>query len=71
MAKRKLKMTEQETIKKLEEINKKVEERENGYDKEDAHLDADKALCDFLEELGYRTVVECFLEVPKWYKGTK
>ena len=38
-----------------------VEDIENG------HVDADKILCDILLELGYKKLVECYKDVPKWY----
>ena len=36
-------------------------------DKEKAHIEADEALCEFLESLGYNDVVRLFRLIPKWY----
>ena len=36
-------------------------------DIENGHVDADKILCDILLELGYKKLVECYRDVPKWY----
>ena len=36
-------------------------------DREVAHINADKILCDLLEKLGYTDVVEAFKKVKKWY----
>ena len=37
------------------------------YDTEQAHLDADHVLVDFLAELGYGEIVQLWRGVPKWY----
>ena len=34
---------------------------------EDWHIEADKILCELLDELGYHDFVEAFEKVPKWY----
>ncbi len=31
------------------------------------HFEADKVLCDLLNELGYEAVVAAWRQVPKWY----
>ena len=36
-------------------------------DVESAHADADKVLCDLLEALGYKKIVEEYNKVEKWY----
>lgn len=36
-------------------------------DKEAGHQQADRALCDLLNELGYYEVVKAFREMEKWY----
>lgn len=39
----------------------------NNNDKERAHINADGILCELLEKLGYKDVVEKYNEVSKWY----
>lgn len=39
----------------------------NDKDYECAHRDADNLLVEFLEELGYKELVEAWREVGKWY----
>ena len=60
-------MTEQEAIECLKEINKKLEQKNNRYDQESAHIEADEILCNFLKDLGYDTLLECYWDIPKWY----
>ena len=36
-------------------------------DQEMTHILADHILCEFLEDLGHRDLVELFEEVGKWY----
>lgn len=36
-------------------------------DVESAHDDADKVLCDLLEALGFKEIVEEYNKVEKWY----
>ena len=36
-------------------------------DPDQAHRNADEALCDLLTSLGYEDVVEAFNKVEKWY----
>ena len=36
-------------------------------DNEQGHLNADEALLELLEKLGYQEVVDEFRAVPKWY----
>lgn len=40
---------------------------EANFSTEQAHGDADQALCDLLEALGYHDVVEQYHKVSKWY----
>ena len=40
---------------------------QDNYDTESAHADADTVLCDLLEALGYKKVVEEYNKVEKWY----
>ena len=37
------------------------------YDAESAHIDADTVLCDLLNALGYKKIVEEYNKVEKWY----
>lgn len=53
-------MTEEAAIEMLKLAARNV-------DTECAHVDADSVLCKFLEELGYRKVVEAYAMVDKWY----
>lgn len=39
----------------------------NGSDPESAHGWADQYLCDLLDTLGYKDVVEAWNKVDKWY----
>lgn len=41
--------------------------QENFRDVESAHVDADQVLCDLLEALGYKQIVEEYDKVKKWY----
>lgn len=34
---------------------------------EEGHVKADDALCGLLVHLGFRDIVEQYLEIPKWY----
>ena len=50
-----------------DEVVKRLQaEVENG-DTECAHVNADDILCELLEKLGYKEVVEKYNEVSKWY----
>ena len=31
------------------------------------HIEADFILCEFLEYLGYKELVDAFYDIPKWY----
>ena len=39
----------------------------NNSDTEEAHVDADDALCELLKALGHQDVVELYEKVSKWY----
>jgi len=39
----------------------------NNSDTEEAHIDADRILCNLLVQLGYGDVVDLWYEVEKWY----
>lgn len=40
---------------------------QDNCDTESAHADADTVLCDLLDALGYKKVVEEYDKVEKWY----
>ena len=46
---------------------RRLKAAQKSEDIELAHRDADKALCNFLEFLGYADVVQEYDKVPKWY----
>lgn len=46
---------------------KRLKEAQESSDTESAHADADEVLCDLLEALGYKKVVEAYNKVDKWY----
>lgn len=55
-------------IKELsDEMIKRLEEVINDDDTESAHGNADDILCELLEKLGYKDVVETYNKVSKWY----
>ena len=45
----------------------KLKAAQENSDVESAHADADQALCDLLEALGYKKVIEEYNKVEKWY----
>lgn len=47
-------------IEELQKINQ-------NYDTEAAHADADYVLCELLEKLGYKDIVEEYKKIEKWY----
>lgn len=53
-------MTKQEVKAKLRELAK-------WGDTEIAHIEADKAIMDFLTQLGHEDVVKLFDKIDKWY----
>ena len=54
--------------KAFEEIMQGIVDRYKAdNDIEQAHILADKLMCETLESLGYSTGVEVFRELPKWY----
>lgn len=55
-------MTKDEAIKKLKEIQNDTEN-----DEEFCHINADNVLCDLLETLGYKEVVDEWDKIKKWY----
>jgi hypothetical protein len=53
-------MTREQAIEKLVEC-------QQNRDTENAHLDADKVLCEMLISLGFKDVVNAWEPVHKWY----
>jgi hypothetical protein len=51
-------------IKKYEDA---MRQQTNNDDTEAAHHLADEILCDVLNELGYKNLVDLFYKVDKWY----
>lgn len=39
----------------------------SNYDVEVDHSKADKLLCELLEKLGYKNIVDIFISLEKWY----
>jgi hypothetical protein len=50
-----------------EDVLKKLVDYQNNKDTESAHRNADNALCDFLNDLGYSDVVAEYNKVIKWF----
>lgn len=49
-----------------EECLKELAEADT-HEQESAHIDADLALTNLLEKLGFSKVVEAYEKIPKWY----
>jgi hypothetical protein len=54
-------------IVKVDELRNRLQELDEAYDVEKAHVEADEILCEFLLLLGWDDIVEAFQNVPKWY----
>lgn len=50
-----------------DEMVSRLQKEVNNNDKERTHVNADDILCELLEKLGYKDVVEKYNEVSKWY----
>ena len=50
-----------------DEMVKRLQAEVDNDDTECAHVAADDILCELLEKLGYKEVVEKYNEVSKWY----
>ena len=50
-----------------EECLKELAEASTDHEQESAHIDADIALTNLLEKLGFSKVVEAYEKIPKWY----
>lgn len=46
---------------------KTLQAESENYDTETAHINADHALCELLESLGYGDVVSEYRKISKWY----
>jgi len=58
----------QETILEVRQrILNSLKAIQHDSDTEKAHIEADKLLCEFIEALGYHSVVEEWRLVDKWY----
>jgi hypothetical protein len=55
-------MTEALAIEALQEIQQRMK-----GDAEVWHIDADRVLCELLEDLGYKKVVDEWHKISKWY----
>lgn len=51
----------------IDEALRKMEKLAEDDDYEDAHYDADRILCEVLEELGQKELVRAWEKVGKWY----
>ena len=49
------------------EYIKKMRVQVDNGDTEDAHVNADELLCEFLKKLGYEKLVDEYEKVDKWY----
>lgn len=49
------------------EMVKRLQAEVGNDDTEQAHVNADKILCELLEKLGYKEVVDKYNEVSGWY----
>lgn len=49
------------------EMVKRLQVEVGNDDTEQAHVNADKILCELLEKLGYKEVVDKYNEVSGWY----
>lgn len=52
---------------KEQEAADKIRYLAENEDTEDAHIEADRILCELLTQLGYNKVVEEFEKMDKWY----
>lgn len=60
-------ITPEEFKARMERIAEKLHAREDYYDQECAHEEADALMCEVLEQLGYSAGIEVFDFMPKWY----
>ena len=49
------------------EAIKRLQELENCFDTEEAHIEADGILCELLDNQGYVKVTEIYHKLKKWY----
>lgn len=57
----------EEEIKESQRINQELKDLQLNQDVELRHQTADQLLCDFLEKLGFKEMVESFDDLGKWY----
>lgn len=50
-----------------EEVIEKLVELQESNDTEKAHGEADDLLCQLLDSLGFKDVVNAYIEIEKWY----
>ena len=46
---------------------KRLKAAQQDSDIESAHAEADEALCDLLEAIGFKAIIREYKKVPKWY----
>ena len=49
------------------EVIEQLRELARSDDTEYAHIQADNILCDILENLGYKDIVDAYNDIPKYY----
>lgn len=50
-----------------QELNEKYLSQMKSCKSEADHEDADYILCELLEKLGYKELVDAYRDIPKWY----
>lgn len=60
-------ITPEEFKARMERIAEKLYAREDYFDQEMAHVEADGLMCEVLEQLGYSAGIDVFDSMPKWY----
>ena len=60
-------MTEEQIKQLHEKYVKLMQEQTENDDTENAHCSADDLLCDLLEDLGFKDVVDIYIGIHKWY----
>ena len=58
---------EKEKKEEIEEYYCRLIKNIDCRDTEEAHVDADRVLCDCLLDLGYKKLISYYRDVPKWY----
>ena len=52
---------------KMDKAIQRLKSLANYIDIEEAHVEADTVLCEFIDTLGFHAVTEAYRKVPKWY----